>query len=593
MDDSTRLVSELLNKLAELDQKVFNYRQDMAHEFQRYSRHLLTNVPEHVSAKVEETIAGKLLDFPALRPGLDLCRPATILDPSTSDRRGRHGRASPPPILPHTSGIPPITFIIGGSHSPIRQREREFHGLFTPSYLPLLEAVQPQKYTLSASSEIKESNLLQEPSLPLELSPSDQRPSPIRRITEDTVSSTASDDSLIRSRRSSLRRSSSATKGMSPRRVRFDFEGKEVLTTVSPPLSPRLSDSPTTPPPDDTIPPLPSSAVNIGLEKGEEETTNLLGNSPPRPKKISSTERLKAMARTSTEDTSNWTVVGEPPEDEDEDEGLVMTTPKRRSEAHVIAQQLATSSKVDQTTPYVIQNDHDNNVKQTMLKDSRSSAFLENTSLPSIQEGKMSSFVSELAPELASEGEIETKKSIDTTPLSRSLGTSQPDDVMVEEEEMFGFDEDNDDDRLARRGSSAASSKYVEEEDGEQEEISTPDAVEEQPVTLYSTSPAIPIGKSAMPLTPAPEQPALKQLTGSFSAGSYKGKPFVIDVVRNEQLHKQAAEMGEFYSFVGSVDGRSGVDPSNSYQHVFDGSPKSFGERLMEMNSRRNRDGAR
>ncbi|KAI0166058.1 hypothetical protein GGR57DRAFT_4195 [Xylariaceae sp. FL1272] len=592
MDDSTRLVSELLNKLAELDQKVFNYRQDMAHEFQRYSRHLLNSVPEHVSAQVEETIAGKLLDFPALRPGLDSCPPATILDLSTNDRRarhGQHGRTSPPPILPHTSGIPPIAAKIGGSHSPIRQREREFHGLFTPSYLPLLEAIQPQKYTSSTSSGNKESNVLQEPSLPLELSTSDQRPSPIRRITEETLSSTASDDSLTHNRRSSLRRSLSAPKGASPRRVRFDFEGKEVLTTVSPPLSPRLSDPATLSPPDDINPPLPTSPLNVCSEKVERVESGLLGNSPPRPKKISSTERLKAMARTSNEDTSKWTVVGEPPEDEDEEEGLLMTSPKRRSEAHVTAQPLATSSRVDQTSLCAMQNNHDNNGKQDISKDSRPSALLEITSLPSIQEGKISSFVSKIAPE----GEAEIKKSIETVPLTRSSRTSQPEDVLIDEEEMFDFDEDDhDDDRLATRDSSAISSKYIEEE-GEQEEVSTPDAVEEQPVALYSASPAIPIAKSVNALTPAPEQPALKQLAGSFSAGSYKGKPFVIDVVRNEELHKQAAEMGDFFSFVGSVDGRSGVDPSNSYQQVFDGSPKSFGERLMEMNSRRNRDGTR
>ncbi|KAJ2987224.1 hypothetical protein NUW58_g4624 [Xylaria curta] len=72
MDDTTTLVSELLNKLADLDQKVYNYRQDMANEFQRYSRHLLHDVPEHVSTQVEEAVADKLHNYSALSPAFAL-----------------------------------------------------------------------------------------------------------------------------------------------------------------------------------------------------------------------------------------------------------------------------------------------------------------------------------------------------------------------------------------------------------------------------------------------------------------------------------------------------------------------------------------
>lgn len=112
--------------------------------------------------------------------------------------------------------------------------------------------------------------------------------------------------------------------------MRFDVEGTQVLTTMSPMLSPRL--------PDMSSSPLNSSNhVSGGFEArgslltslGDDYNdgvpeTELLGSSPPRPKKVSSTDRLKALARSSTEDTSKWTVVGDLQGSDDEEDELVM-----------------------------------------------------------------------------------------------------------------------------------------------------------------------------------------------------------------------------------------------------------------------------
>lgn len=59
-------------------------------------------------------------------------------------------------------------------------------------------------------------------------------------------------------------------------------------------------------------------------------------------------------------------------------------------------------------------------------------------------------------------------------------------------------------------------------------------------------------------------------------------------VVKNPEVLAQAASLGEFNTFVGSLDGRSGVDEGdlNSFratlaQSAFSGTPRSLTERMM------------
>ncbi|KAI3336448.1 hypothetical protein HD806DRAFT_517642 [Xylariaceae sp. AK1471] len=530
MDDTTRLVSELLNKLAELDQRVCDYRQGMAQEFQRYSHQLLHNVPEHVSARVEDVLAGELLNYPALGPGLTLDPASPFSDLRRSARRGR---ASPPPVLPHTSGVPPNDSTSGSPNE--REREREFHGLFVPSYLPLLDVMTPNK-TISTSTaalapttpQDKESDITPEPLPHVQIDTTAKRPDPVRRLTEETVSSITSEDSVSRTRRSALRRSSSgSTKGaQSPRRVRFDVEGVEVLTTVSPPTSPRNYDLLTSPLLEGQVTPMRESINHTVFE----EETN----------KISSTERLKALARISTEDTSKWTVVGDLQDDDEEEEGLVMSSSKRNSKALI--------PKPVAGTVLNIAGAHTQDKCQSIGGDDLTDDILDLTPLCSFKDKKSSkenSTMHQVIPKA-----IEPPATVLYPPPHKAQG--------LEEEDMFEFED-------------AESALQLKEEFEEQITPLAGNSAEGPSVTLYSTPP---------PTSPAS---SVFKETGA-TVGSYKGKPFIIGVV-NEELHKKAVEMGDFCSFVGSVDGRSGVDASNSYRqdpNFFNGTPRSLGERLME-----------
>lgn len=62
----------------------------------------------------------------------------------------------------------------------------------------------------------------------------------------------------------------------------------------------------------------------------------------------------------------------------------------------------------------------------------------------------------------------------------------------------------------------------------------------------------------------------------------------IMPVVRDPLVHARAVSLGDFNSFVGSVDGRTGLDESdlNSFraslaQSGFAGTPRSLAERMM------------
>ncbi len=97
--------------------------------------------------------------------------------------------------------------------------------------------------------------------------------------------------------------------------------------------------------------------------------------------------------------------------------------------------------------------------------------------------------------------------------------------------------------------------------------------------TPYASSPARPIIKSRHSHSEAP--------TSTGVVGSYKGHPFSMPIVSPE-THALGASIGPMSSFVGSVDGRSGMDASNVQSFrasggvgSFVGTPRSFSERLM------------
>ncbi|KAI2636411.1 hypothetical protein GGS26DRAFT_589017 [Hypomontagnella submonticulosa] len=586
MDDTTSLVSDLLQKLTELDNKVNEYRQDMAQEFRRYSHQRLQHVPGDVSAKVEKLVAEQFHNYPALSPALDhIGSPSQAsANAVSSDEKAWATRHPSPPVSPRS----PEVSQDDGTWSP-HEREREFHGLFTPSYLPLLDAVQRRTPTPPVLPppppppvpEVTQPNSDQDMSPDTLTNIELTRPDPVRRHTEDTVSSVASDDSATRLRRSALRRSSSSSvKTQSPRRVRFDVEGEEVLPTSSPPISPRALDFPPSSLGNPTS--LPDESYNAIVISGE---TDLLGSSPPMPKKITSTDRLKAMARNSTEDTSKWEVVGnlEAIDDDEEDE-LVMAGlngRKGHDARHFQADRAGSDSTAHRINDACLPTQFGGPL--TAVKEVEENEVTEDTDEVDdvLMMPALSSFKGKkrFSPPLETATASESNTSGPLQPAeARNQSTESSNHIkepVLDEEDMFEF-EGNQDDSVGDKGQQAG--KYIdEEEDDDDEADATP--IAEQPV-LYSTSPAIPVARSA-PRSPSPASPRHV----AASVGSYRGKPFSIGIVRDPELHKKAAEMGDFYTFVGSVDGRSGVDETSSYRPeltYFNGTPRSLSERLMK-----------
>ncbi|RYP07293.1 hypothetical protein DL764_002608 [Monosporascus ibericus] len=610
MDDATTsLVSELLQKLAELQRKVDYYSQDMAQQFKHYKDEVLKGVPRDVSSKVEKAIADSLHKYPALKPGIESQRhpvadsrlspitssstthaPATSTPANNFNGMARSGGViSPPPVSLNTTGIP----LDNGPRSP-HEREREFHGLFTPSYLPLLEAVERDSPapTSSPLPTVPKNNDKGEPNrveaafsqslAPIVVS----RPDPIRRHTEETLSSATSDDSNARVKKSALRRSSSSSiKTFSPRRVRFDVEGQEVLPTASP--QPRPAD-------------LPGTQLGNGTNTSKESSRpgivgegdlDLLGSSPPRPKKITSTEKLKALARNSTEDTSKWTVVGSQGSEDDEEDELVMADLNGRRRGG--ASQASAVTHNHPSMPRDINNGHPPGAlgpplqmvkeKEEDDNDREDESDDDILLMPALSSFKGRKRFSPPESTIAMSKEMvpQHHMSKNGAATSRNTTTEARDVYDVgdfDEEAMFDFEDVPAGNPARSRAAPKPDTKYIKEDEPEDGPVRP--SAKPAKETSHPRSPGVPIAKRSTPTVTPPQG-----RVHAGSVGSLRGKPLHMNSVRDEKILEQAAAMGDIQTFIGSVDGRTGIDESTSYQPEamkFVGTPRSFSERLMK-----------
>src|SRR5277367_1319123 len=141
MDEASRLIAELQQKLAQLDHKIWLYRQDMASEFKKYADDLLRDVPADVSDTVSKAIAESLKSYSSLDVGSqngDQSGAAVNKDATTDcadDSLNTESEAVPIHVLPDQGPESPLE---GPRNA--HEREQEFQGLFTPSYLPLLDS---------------------------------------------------------------------------------------------------------------------------------------------------------------------------------------------------------------------------------------------------------------------------------------------------------------------------------------------------------------------------------------------------------------------------------------------------------------------
>ncbi|KAG4431564.1 hypothetical protein IFR05_012958 [Cadophora sp. M221] len=605
MDEASKLVGELQQKLSELDLKVWKYRQDMAAEFEKYAEDLLRDVPKDVSETVSKTMAEAMKGCKALYPTK---KTGTVESSATGTSTLENGVGGGPFSQTQTLPIPtllplrrPEEDMEGSPRSP-HEREKEFQGVFTPSYLPLLDSTSRNERRSS-----RDYNLTTPPpgfkgkergEEPLQVDAStdtrslmntpeaNRPPTPQRKNTDEW--SIGSDHSDGIRRRSALRRSSTASnrdKG-SPRRVRFEFAGVEVLPTSSPqPESTLSGDGPTS---------------LFSDEEDEEAGSEMIEDvEKPPPKRISSSQALRNLSRAPlVDDGTQWTTVTAPPD------GSASVATANGISQDSSSEDLYTGNGVPQLAPRSAPNENG-----TVAETSPEAAILNNkdtpdrlTTLPGDDEDMLdmpplrrhsaTQAASILSP--ANPPSIEDNKS-PTSATRPSKAWQGIDNFGVGGEPKFTdlkFDKDEEDDlfhfdeTLGSGGIPPTGTESPPEdlEDEERDSFDTDSPIrptEHREISMskygYASSPARPIIRSSQ--IPIDESP----ITGAV--GSYKGHPFSMPIV-SPDVHAQAASIGPLSSFVGSVNGRSGLDESNAQSFrasvgSFSGTPRSMSERFM------------
>ncbi|KAF5002620.1 hypothetical protein FGRMN_247 [Fusarium graminum] len=603
MDESS-LVNSLSQRLSELEHKVHTFRHEVAADFLRYYHDLLRDTQPDLASNVAQSIANSLPNYPDLSSvltsfDLNLTKHQDSADSRTLTRPESDQRHfSPPTTVAATSGS-------GAAEPPGSPRDRHHELLF---FLPLLEGSPPRTPTSPPQASLTNNHtptdmLLPEPSIQpeekhgaatvqehdsqqpgidqvqnaLPTAPhSPGRPGHVRRSTNDTVSSFHSDRSESKTPRSALRRSSSGSKPpQSPRRVRFDVMGAEVLPTASPQ-------------PHDTM--LLPAAPIAPVDQPRMET--MLGDDLdylPLPRKISSSEALRALSRAPLEE-GVWTEVNSTPGQASSTAEKTPTitsnsSPEEQSSPLIMAPEppssryIPESVRIERTLGSVSEEPDED-------QDSSDDDFL--------SMAKSKSFSNKKPPGSPSLNKIpEESNPVESIGSPVSSTKAQGSGADKGSETVDGVEEDTDEDdelfHFEESGGLSAASKpkskpkpiLVEEEEVDVDLPDVPDSEQ----SLYATSPAVQITKR--PGSSGPTAPSAARFQAG-SVGSYRGRPVIMPVVRNPEVHAQAASLGHFNTFVGGLDGRSGMDEGDlsSFRASvantgFSGTPRSFTERLM------------
>lgn len=625
------LLSLLHTKLDDLEGRLQAYRYVLITEFQRYYRDLLTGVNHSVATSIQQAIAPSFAKYPTLRPELEAAdsqpqppdgpQPATFQQPATPE-------ASPRIDAPN------------GSHD----RETELQGLFTPSYLPLLDSSPP--YNRPAVPATTPTTTSIQPTDPFPLLPAMDTPPPadnsstatdhgvtmdslatpanyaapaggqapseanrlVRTATEESNSSACSDKSDSKVMRSAMRRSSSISKPpQSPRRVRFEFMGAEVLPTSSPQQVEFI-------PPGPTLSAVEDEPIASDMILGDD----IEGWQPPR--KSSSTEALRVLSRAPAEEGTVWTVVdpeadrlGSHPDDANKEasknsntmEQTNSTTNNPRIDITAGPAQSKNTSTLDPSaangrgsdTNRSTDDSSDDEGDYLAMGKRKSAAVKQKTTPPP---------AAQLPIRGASNGMSATAPRSNKS--SPSVGNASKESRSPAVMDDGSFDDYGDDDDLFEfepAGLSAppkprekpAAPPPDEPSDDDEFEDEVPDMARPAQQPLYSTSPAVSIARPQR--TENSMASASRFQPGSL--GSYKGRPVIMPVVRNPEVHTRAASLGQFNTFVGGLDGRSGMDEgdlssfrASVVQPGFAGSPRSFTERFMmeEAQAERRKNGA-
>ncbi|KAH9219819.1 hypothetical protein DL95DRAFT_384021 [Leptodontidium sp. 2 PMI_412] len=603
MDEASKLVGELQQKLSELDLKVWKYRQDMAAEFEKYAEDLLRDVPKDVSETVSKTMAEAMKSCTALYPTK---KTGTVESSATGTSTLENGVGGGAFSQTQTLPIPtplrrPEEDMEGSPRSP-HEREKEFQGVFTPSYLPLLDSTSRNERRSSRdynpTTPLPGFKGKEREDEPLQVDAStdtrslmntpeaNRPPTPQRKNTDEW--SIGSDHSDGVRRRSALRRSSTASnrdKG-SPRRVRFEFAGVEVLPTSSPqPESTLSGDGPTS---------------LLSDEEDEEAGSEMIEDvEKPAPKRISSSQALRNLSRAPlVDDGTQWTTVSAPPdgsasvatangisegsssEDLYADNGVSQlslgSTPNGNGTVAEISPEAATGTNKDsQDRLETLSEDDEDMLDMPPLRRhsaSQAASMLSPANPPCIDDNK--SPTSTTRPSKAWQG-------IDNFGVEGELKFSDVKFDKDEDDDLFHFDETLESSGIPPTGTENPPEDLDDEERDSFDTDSPIRPIEHREISLnkygYASSPARPIFRSSqIPIDEAPVAGAV---------GSYRGHPFSMPIV-SPDVHAQAASIGPLSSFVGSVNGRSGLDESNAQSFrasvgSFSGTPRSMSERFM------------
>ncbi|UNI14423.1 hypothetical protein JDV02_001053 [Purpureocillium takamizusanense] len=591
-----RLLDSLHQRLRQHELTIQATRRELLADFQQYCDRLLHDVPLHHAASVRSAIAASFLSsYPTLRP--ELLPPPIDSHPSGVPRPTAFQQPpSPPPASPSASAEAP-------ARSP-RERERELQGLFTPTYLPLLDdfptlprpadppapAPPPGSSRSTPLPGMELQDTVGEPvAAAADDKPGEQRleyaalpDHPVTpahlfnvstwsnsRAADDTRSSISSDKSDSKPTKSALRRSSSISKPpQSPRRVRFEFMGAEVLPTTSPQPSEFIAPRPPSPQSDDDV----GFSSNLGAQIGEEEDEDAY-TAPPR--KVSSSDALRALSRAPLDEGTVWTVVN--PDDDEAASGIPPPVPiapveNLDPEANQHLPPTALSDAKDTTkreehvskngsdeTPDMADSDGDDSSDDDFLAmaKTRKSKPLQTaapTSPPALTKSNSTSHVGRQAP---------------SKPDATAVAASDDEDDGAEgDDDMFFFeagglsapprprprpplpDLEQDDEHEATEASK------TQNQDGSDPHQADAD---DSKTSLFATSPAVPIRHASRASATVRFQPG--------SLGSYKGRPLMMPIVRDPEILAQA----------NSVKGSSlRVDGIDDEVAMAEGSPPPF-----------------
>ncbi|KAJ2982454.1 hypothetical protein NQ176_g1370 [Zarea fungicola] len=594
--DGASLHDNLRAKLNYLEAELQAHRLDLLGEFHQYYHDLTQDVSSSIVAGVEERLNPLLGNYETLRPSIPRHKGPAVSESATT---AVPAESPPPPASdnrPETATtsqtllLASIAADSGSTSSDVprssRDRDQELQGLFTPSYLPLLgaralpitshfastgtttHAATNRQLRSSAACNSSTIEMGRLPTAELNSSSSDtttqtyamvhaveevdprfptqlRTTSPPRRRpsgseTADAVtandfnSSASSDKSESKPPRSALRRSSSTYKSpQSPRRVRFEFMGAEILPSASPQASDSMmprSDSPFW------------EGENVTVDSILGDDSDDLG---PPPRKISSSDALRALSREPLEDGTVWTVVN--PDTE-------LSAPKTLEQVGVEHEQSSPEPAIHQV--HQKSSDNENEIEDGGL------AMKKSRSPGGSQAGRAASKLDKESPK--------------QQPISEDLNVLHDDD-------LFEFEDEGGTTSTARR----LQPQVVDEESEDEQAADAPASIK-GPGTFLSaatvTPTSVPIARPEVLEPTTPTTP--RQQIGSV--GSYKGRSIVMPIVKNPEVHAKAASIGNFNSFVGGLDGTSGMDAADlsSYRASFmrdgfSGTPRSFTERLM------------